>query len=164
MVLCASAVIYSDDLISATELNRRSGEVLDRAWDHPVTIARNERAFALLRRESVAELVKAATQTRVVVEVINVAFRLRLGENISSEHPYGWLKAFDTEELGELISEILSAFHYGVDAGNWDILEAVIHEWHESALAISSPELAAAFSDEIDEVPLTQPSLEPVIE
>ena len=164
MVLCATSGIYSDDLISATELNRRSGEVLDRAWEHPVTITRNERAFALLRRESVAQLALAATQTRVVVEVINVAFRLRLGENISSEHPYGWLKVFDTEELAELNTEILSAFHHGVDAGNWDILEAVIHEWHESARAICCPELAAAFSDEIDYVPLTQPSLELVIE
>jgi hypothetical protein len=28
----------------------------------------------------------------------------------------------------------------------WNELEAIIHEWYESALAISNPELEAAFS------------------
>jgi len=27
----------------------------------------------------------------------------------------------------------------------WDLIDATIHEWHESAIAIISPELAAAF-------------------
>ncbi|MEH1820488.1 MAG: hypothetical protein V7L31_15655 [Nostoc sp.] len=35
---------------------------------------------------------------------------------------------------------------------------AIIHEWHESAVAIASPELAAAFSAETNEVALTKPS------
>ncbi|MEA5625775.1 hypothetical protein [Nostoc sp. UHCC 0251] len=33
-----------------------------------------------------------------------------------------------------------------------------IPEWHESATALASPELAAAFNAETDEVPLTKPS------
>jgi hypothetical protein len=27
------------------------------------------------------------------------------------------------------------------------LIDAIIYEWHESAIAISSPELAAAFND-----------------
>jgi hypothetical protein len=30
----------------------------------------------------------------------------------------------------------------------WDLIDATIHEWHESAIAITSPDLAAAFNDE----------------
>ena len=56
--------IYSDELISATELNRQPGRVLDIAQERPVTITRNDHAFALLRREQMAGLVKAAAQTR----------------------------------------------------------------------------------------------------
>jgi hypothetical protein len=37
------------------------------------------------------------------------------------------------------------------------MIDAIIHEWHESGLAYSSRELAAAFSAETDEVPLTKP-------
>ncbi|MEA5583712.1 hypothetical protein VB620_20510 [Nodularia harveyana UHCC-0300] len=39
------------------------------------------------------------------------------------------------------------------------MIDAIIHEWHESAIAISSPELAAAFNGQADEIPLTQPSI-----
>ncbi|MDB9383789.1 hypothetical protein PN465_16425 [Nodularia spumigena CS-584] len=37
--------------------------------------------------------------------------------------------------------------------------DAIIHEWRESAIAIASPDLAAAFNDQTDEIPLTQPSI-----
>ncbi|MBV8882755.1 MAG: hypothetical protein JO235_01960 [Chroococcidiopsidaceae cyanobacterium CP_BM_RX_35] len=159
-VLCASNILYGDKLISATELNRRPGEVLDQALEGPVTITRGDRAFALLPREQMAAQNKATTQLKDVIEVINVAYRLRLGQNISAEHPYGWLKAFDTDELNELIVEILNAFRIGSDLGNWEPLETVIHEWHESAKAIDSLDLAEAFTANSDEVPLTKPPLE----
>lgn len=160
MVDCASKSVYSDELISATELNRQPGRVLDRALEHPVTITRNDHSFALLRREEMANLVKAAALSKVVVEMINVAYRLRLREEIGSDHPYGWLKAFDTEELNELVTEIVNAFRQCSDMGDWDAFSALTHEWHESALAIDSLELKKAFSDELDEeVLLTQPTV-----
>jgi hypothetical protein len=37
------------------------------------------------------------------------------------------------------------------------MIDALIHEWRESAIAVSSPELKAAFGAETDEVPLTKP-------
>jgi hypothetical protein len=88
---------------------------------------------------------------------------LRLGEEIGSEHPYGWLKVFDKEELYELTQELESNYQLAgleLDPQVWDHLYAVIHEWHESAIAIGSKELATAFNDQLDEVPLTQPIFE----
>jgi hypothetical protein len=151
--------IYSDELITATELNRQPGRVLDKALEHPVTITRNDQSFALLRREEVTFLVKTATQSKTVFEVLTVAFSLLLGKEIGFEHPYGWLRVFDSDDLQDFIKEVSEAFRL-IDFSStaWNMIDAIIHEWHESAIAISSPELAAAFSDEIDEVPLTQPS------
>lgn len=150
--------LYGDEITSATELNRQPGRVLDRASERPVTITRNNEHFALLRRENMTALVKAATQTKILFEVINVAYRLRLGEHFGSEHPYGWLNVFDQEDLSQFIEEISKAFRQGSETDDWDAIAAVIHEWHESALAIQSPEIAAAFEDESDEVLLTPPS------
>jgi len=70
MVLGNFGNIYSDELITATELNRQSGRVLDKALEPPVTITRNDQSFALLRREEVTFLVKAATQSKAVFGVI----------------------------------------------------------------------------------------------
>jgi len=44
--------------------------------EHPVTITRNDQSFALLRREEVTSLVKAATQSKAVFETLTVAFSL----------------------------------------------------------------------------------------
>jgi hypothetical protein len=141
--------IYSDELITATELNRQPGRILDKALEHPITITRNDQSFALLRRENMALFVNAAQQSRETLELINAAFRLLLNQKTEIEYPYNWLKVFDTEELNELIDEVMTAYR-SVDLHKkaWHELEAIIHEWHESALAIANPELETAFSQE----------------
>lgn len=151
--------IYSDELITATELNRQPGRVLDKALERPVTITRNDQSFALLRREEVTSLVKVATQSKAVFEALTVAFSLLLGKEIGFEHPYGWLSMFEENDLQEFIKELSEAFRL-IDSSTtaWQMIDALIHEWHESAIAAASPELAAAFSAETDEVPLTKPS------
>ncbi len=155
--------IYSDELITATELNRQPGRILDKALENPVTITRNDRSFALLRRENVALFVKAAQRSKEIVELLNTAFRLLLKQKIGSEHPYGWLRVFDSDELNEFIDEVISAYRV-VDLSEkaWDELDAIIHEWHESALAISNPQLEAAFTQnhEVEEIVLSKPQNE----
>jgi hypothetical protein len=161
----SSRLIYGDELITATELNQQPNRVLDLAMEHPVTITRNDQHFALLRREEMTLWVKAATLSLTVFEVTAAAYRLRLGEAISSANPYHWLTVFDSDELSELIAELEKAYRLAEsESGAWNQIEIVIHEWHESAKAISSPELAAAFSDEIDEVLLTPPPIESTTE
>jgi hypothetical protein len=85
-------LVYGDKLITATELNQQPGRVLDLAMDHPITITRNDQYFALLHRDGMARLVKAVALSLKVFEVTVTAYRLRLGEEIGSEHPYGCLK------------------------------------------------------------------------
>jgi hypothetical protein len=100
MNYCAST--FEDELFSATDLNRRAGYVLDRALLHPVTITRNEQAFALLPRENMSRLVETARYTQTLLELANLAFRLIQGNDIGLDHPNVWLKSFDTEEINEL--------------------------------------------------------------
>ena len=153
---------YSDEIITATELNRQPGTVLDKAASHPVTITRGDRAFALLPRENIAFLVKGVKQSRNVIEILSTAFRLLRGENINSENPYAWLKVFDLDEIGEFVDELNRALNMmeSSTVNVWDLIESIIYEWHESAIAILSPELLTAFNDETDEVPLTPPSVD----
>jgi hypothetical protein len=101
--------------------------------------------------------------TKIVVKILNIAYQLSQGKEIASDHEYRWMKAFDAEELNELVTEIINACSVGSDTGNWNLLDIVIHEWHESAIAISSPELEKAFSDDDDEVSLTPPTTKSVI-
>jgi hypothetical protein len=69
-----------------------------------------------------------------------------------------WLKALDQDEIEQLFAEIHEAFSKALSGeDSWDNFEAVLHEWHESALAIMSEELAEAFAAQADEMPLTEP-------
>jgi hypothetical protein len=156
--MIGSKNIYSDTLISATDLNRQPGRVLDLALKHPVTITRNDEAFALLRREDAARMIETTTHVELLVEIIQVIYRLLLGRSPEPEFPYQWLTQFDPDELNELLTEINDTIQ-AIFAGErtWESIDLLIHEWQESAQAIASPAIAAAFAAEPDETPLTAP-------
>jgi hypothetical protein len=104
--MIGSKNIYSDTLISATDLNRQPGRVLDLALKHPVTITRNDEAFALLRREDAARMIEASIHAELLVKFIQVICRLLLGRSPDPNPPYQWLTQFDPDELNELLTEI----------------------------------------------------------
>lgn len=153
--------IFGDELIQAKELNRRPGQVLDKALCHPVTITRNDEFFTLIRREDISILVKQSDQTKEVLELTCAAFLLLHGGDIDATHPFGWLQAFDADELQELVAEVISAYRKAEFAAEYrEELRAVIHEWHESAIAIQSDDLAEAWKSPAEEVPLIQPIMQ----
>lgn len=159
MTFDVSSISFGEEIVTATELNRQSGQVLDKALDHPVTITRNDEHFTLLPRNEVAYLVKAVKHSDSLFESLTVAILLLTGKEIGYEHPFGWLSVFDSDDLQEFIKEVTTAYRLiNCQTRSWDNIGAIIHEWHESAIAIQSTELAIAFSDEFDEVPLTNPS------
>ncbi len=109
----------------------------------------------ILQRRNLGKWPVKEEETRKAKELIAIANQLGSGEKISSDHPFGWLRGFDSEELAELIAETKEA----ISEANVDELDAVIYEWHESAIAIESPELTEAFftNEFEEEVVLTKP-------
>ena len=147
-----STALYSDCLFSSSELNRRSGYVLDTALTKPVTITRNNDSFALLKRELMANMAKGLEQMDNISQLMNVAYRLSDQQEVESNNEFKWVEEFDSEERAELVNEVYSALELAKSTDDWDEVAAVIHEWRESALAIASEELSEAVSEEL---PLT---------
>ena len=140
-----STALYSDCLISSSELNRRSGYVLDTALTKPVTITRNNDSFALLKRELMANMAKGIEQMNNVNQLVNVAYRLSSGQDIESSNEFKWVAEFDSKERSELVNEVYEALELSKATDDWDEVKDVIHEWRESAIAIKSNELNKAF-------------------
>ena len=159
--MSAPTTVFGDEIFTATDLNRRAGHVLDEAMNRPVTITRNDEAFALLNRKDASRMVEAASNAKTMVHLVTAIATYRLvNTQIPIEHAFEWLNAFDADEIRTLLDEVHLAFRRAADAEiSWDDFEAVLHEWHESAIAIRSDALAAAFSGQSDEVPLAQPTL-----
>jgi hypothetical protein len=118
-----------------------------------------------LRRDDLTQMMKVITLSKKVLEIIDIAYKLRLGEDVNSQHPFVWLKVFDSDELGEFITEILNAFQdLSSGINDWELLDAVIHEWQESDLALQNQELLSSFlSEDFDEVLLTKPRLKKIL-
>ena len=140
-----SNAIYSDCIVTSSELNRRSGQILDTALTTPVTITRNNDSFALLRRELMANMAKGIEQTDKVSQLVNVAYKLSSGQEIESSNEFKWIEEFDSEERSELVNEVYEALELAKSTDDWDEVRDVIHEWRESAIAIASEELDQTF-------------------
>jgi prevent-host-death family protein len=146
------ATIFKDEIFTATDLNRRTGQVLDEAKNHPVTITRNDEAFALLPRKDASRLIEAVSNARRMVDLVTaISIYRQAGANVPVGQPFDWLNSFDMEELQALRTEVYGVFRSAMDGEvPWDDFEAVLHEWHESAVVLRSETLDAAFSAAVE--------------
>ena len=142
-----STAIFNDCIFTSSELNRRPGYVLDTALEKPVTITRNQDSFALVKRELMANMAQEIEQMTKVNQLTNVVFRISIGQSIESTNEYKWIEEFDLDERIELVNEVYQVLNLAQSTNDWDEVSAVIHEWPESAIAISSKELGKAFAE-----------------
>lgn len=148
--------LFADELFTTTDLNRRAGEVLNHARKAPVTISRNGEQFALLKREQAAELIKAVSQFGPTLDLIEGA--LCVIEQNAPPSALLWLKALDASDLKKMLREVLVASASALrETGDWDSVNAIIHEWHESALVAMSGVYEEAMGEPAEESPLPDP-------
>ena len=139
MAFSTTTDIFSDAIVTAKELNRQPGRILDLALEAPVTITRNSEAFALMPREDVTALIQSAKVSRLAFKVTTIAHRLIDGEKLAEDHPYAWLMDFDRDDLKTFINDVTRTFEEFVGLPNaWFEVDGIIYEWHESALVYAS--------------------------
>ena len=143
-----SKAIYNDSIFTSSELNRRSGYVLDTALEKPVTITRNNDSFALVERKLMASMAMGIEQMKTISQILNIILRINLGQKIEKANEYKWLEEFDLDERVELVDEVYEALNLAQSTNDWEEVAAIIHEWRESAIALSSDELDKAFSED----------------
>jgi hypothetical protein len=154
--MLTTETLFQDEIVTATELNRHAGQILEKALLKPLTIMRNDEAFALVRRSTAAHWVEAARHAETLVDLYSIVVALGGGE-IAVEDPYRWVSAFDRDQFLEMTSELKRAFRGASVGGNWDQFVAVLHEWEESGWAALSTELEEALGSKSEEVTLTVP-------
>ncbi len=148
--------LFSDEVFTATELNRRSGPILDRARRSPVTISRNNEQFALMRREQAAKLVGTLNRLTRALGLLSETHLAIAGDKPSE--PFSWLSVYEKGDLEKLLGEVLAETRKAISgACDWDDVEALIHEWRESAAVAKSGVLDAAMFLPSAEEPLECP-------
>ncbi|MEO5951389.1 MAG: hypothetical protein ABIQ44_02875 [Chloroflexia bacterium] len=148
--------LFQDELVRATDLNRTSGEVLNKASRAPITIVRNDETFALMRREVATSLVQDASHAAHLVEIVWLAFY----DAEALPFEYRWITAFDAGQKREMGIELMGAFRNASRIGNWEEFDAILHEWSESGWAALSPDLTEATNAATDLVEIQPPAYE----
>lgn len=129
--------LFSDEVFTSTDLNRRSAEVLNRARQGPVTIARTNELFALLRREDAAQLVRAASELGKAIRVFNALAKAQSGSVVPE--PFGWIGDLCEADRNSFLLELTDTLSRANNGDcSWEEVDAVIHEWHSSAMVIRS--------------------------
>lgn len=121
--------LFDDHIVTSTDLNRRSGEVLRSAGEHPVTIVRAEGDLVLMQRAIAADLVRAASAWPETIRTMaGLIFRVA-GRSEDAD----WVLALEATDLQALGQEIVGALQGRKPwAETLSEAVAVLHEWRES--------------------------------
>ena len=148
--------LYGDEVFSSTDLNRRSGEVLNIARNRPVTISRNGEQFALLRREQAAALFQSVTGLKRAMALAIAVVCSAQNEPIPLE--FEWSKALDLQDRRTMCREVLEAsLKASIGEIDWPEVDNLIHEWRETGLVSESGVLDLALQSAEEHVRLTAP-------
>lgn len=122
-------------VVRPTDLNRRSGEILERAGRYPVLIARGDDPLVLARHQWVSTLLGSEARAELLAELSGYLTRRMTGERTDEGGPFDWLNAFDDLEVREFVAELRAAVR-DVQAGKLepDVIDALLHEWRESGI------------------------------
>src|SRR6267154_680587 len=105
--------LFQDEVVRATDLNRGSGEVLDKAAKAPITIIRNSEMFALMRRDVAKSWKREASSAGHLAELVWTALC-----SINPSFEYRWITAFDIQQRKEMADELMEAYHKAVRSEN----------------------------------------------
>ncbi|MCC6368179.1 MAG: hypothetical protein IT165_32035 [Bryobacterales bacterium] len=144
-------LLFADEVYSATDLARKTKEVLSQARKAPVTISRNDEQFAILPRKEAARLFQTVAGLTEVVDLIASVIAIINGTKQTGAR--AWMNFLEVGDLRALAEEVLTC----VREEHWEKVEDVIHEWKESALVMKSGILRDAMAQPSDPAPLTVP-------
>src|SRR5712692_4382536 len=146
MTTLPNEALFSDDVVTPTELARHVRQITQRALRRPVTIHRSDGDLALLSRERVGDLVAAEAAIEEVVDFgRNFLWMLR-GKGRPSPS-WAWLQAFSPDDVADFVGEYLSAVEEALRGqAEWDLPSVVVQEWQESAKALTNQSLLAEWA------------------
>lgn len=136
-------------VVKPTDLNRRSGEILERAARYPVLVSRGDNSLVLARHDLVSRLTDSQAHADLLADLVGYLVRRHAGAKADAGGQFDWLSSFDDQDLADFVGELRATMrdvHMG--KAEPDMVDAVIHEWRESA--ISPPQFIAALKRTAD--------------
>lgn len=130
------STIFSDIIVSPTDLRKNQKYLLDGAYDKPITVKHGHKQLAILRREQVNHMIMAHYYADLVIRYCQ---EIHSGERKSVVFP--WIDTLDDEERQEFLNELLVEFRNSSERNNWSHLSQLLDEWKATAEAKRNPDI-----------------------
>lgn len=146
-----------EDLGTASELQKHTKAMLDRASRHPVSIPRERKgdAITLVNRALWHQALSAMEETKTLAAVaLLLSDTLKHLEQRRYPSDLAWLTEFDEDDLQEFFGEYAAAVMSAVTGtASWDTPTVVIEQWRRSAALLQNPELREHLENETRNTP-----------
>jgi len=130
--------LFSDRIISATELKNNQKKWFDTAVKTPVSITnRGSRHFVLINREQIGNLVLVREYSEKIVRYCRELQEAK--KNFKSE-VFPWAQYLDEKDRQEFRDELIAAFTDLLRSNDWSAMDDIISSWEATAEALRNPE------------------------
>ena len=133
----------ASDVYGAQDLRRRSTEVLKKAIETPVIVVSPYGTVNVVERGLFQRAEQAGERERIVEDLLRAIAASRMNQSASA-YPANlrWVRHLDADDLTTFLSEVIASLDDFADGRlAWSDVEAVLHEWKESATVARDPEL-----------------------
>jgi len=129
-------IVFSDEIVNATELRRNQKLWLGKAHKEPVTVKYGRNTLTIINRDTVRKLYSQKHYTELVLKFYR---ELASGAKIDT---FPWVQYLDEDERKEFHDELLSCVTDALVTDNWLAVEELLEDWKATAEAESKPEVA----------------------
>ena len=130
--------LFSDRIVSATDLRKNQKHWLDKAAKSPVSIAYGKYNLAILKREQVASLVKANHYLELAMRLCTSLFREQKIE------VFPWADALDAKDQSDFVHEFTQCIMSAIATDAWDEVDNVLSDWRATAEMLGNKKGMAA--------------------
>ena len=130
------STVFSDSIVSATELRNNQKQWLEKAFEEPITVSYGRKQLAIMNRERVGILYTSIHYSELILKACQ-EFREQQKSDV-----FPWIEYLSESDKITFHKEILSTTLKAIVTGKWDSLEQLISDWQATAMVEKSPEIA----------------------
>jgi hypothetical protein len=132
------ATLFSDEIISSTDLKNNQKKWFERALKSPVSITSCKgKSFVLMNREQIQDTYAAKEYAeKIILFLIEVKSNKSAPGFASVVFP--WAKYLNTAERSEFLDDLMSTFKIVIATGDWPRIGDVVESWEATAEALTN--------------------------
>ena len=138
------STVFSDSIVSATDLRNNQKQWLEKAYVEPITVSYGKKQLAIMNREKVGKLYTSIFYSELVLKACQ-----EFKENNKS-NTFPWVEYLSDNDKMRFHTELLSTTIKAMVTSNWNNLENLIADWEATAMVEKIPEVAEALREEED--------------